>query len=106
MLTVETGRLNSVTRLPLRLCIVPEIPAEEKSRPLYSVSRCHKHYGCVDAANRGLVAQLPAKHIAENLSMEFSFLRDNVFTRRYNTVRKEEGTVYQILPDVFYRLQF
>lgn len=34
--------------------------------------------------------------------------RDNVFTRRYNTVRKEEGTVYQIgfFPDVLYRLQF
>lgn len=34
--------------------------------------------------------------------------RDNVFTRRYNTVRKEEGTVYQIgfFPDILYRLQF
>lgn len=34
--------------------------------------------------------------------------RENVFTRRYNTVRKEEGTVYQIgfFPDILYRLQF
>jgi hypothetical protein len=34
--------------------------------------------------------------------------RDNVFTRRYNTVRKEEGTVYQVgfFPDILYRLQF
>ena len=34
--------------------------------------------------------------------------RDNVFTHRYNTVRKEEGTVYQVgfFPDILYRLQF
>lgn len=58
----------------------------------------------------GIQLNSSSKKVSHSFFLDFQNItnRDNVFTQRYNVVKKEVGTLYQtgFFPDILYRFQF